>query len=108
MEQKEIRMDKKYTYRNGEVARIICIDAPHSSWPVIALDTSGIITRHTDMGISNKDLIYDLIEVKEKKVLWLNVYEDTGYSLKKFADGMAMDGRLARIKVEYEEGQFDE
>jgi hypothetical protein len=108
-----IDINKTYRYRNGEEARVICVDAPHNQWPVIALDGGGVITRHTDMGVSSWELDYDLIEVKEKKVLWLNVYESPFegfiYRDRERSDDEAYDReRIARIRVEYEEGQFDE
>jgi len=54
---------------------------------------------------------YDLIrKLPEKKTLWVNVYEDTfaTHKTKRWADDKAAYDRIARIKVEYEEGQFDE
>ena len=55
--------------------------------------------------------ILDLVEVKEKHVLWLNIYcqhKDDTWISKEEADKYSADERFARIKVTYEEGQFDE
>lgn len=55
-----------------------------------------------------------------KTVMWLNVYPTTGfyesffkygaypYPSREVADRAAADGRIACIRVEFEEGQFDE
>ena len=55
---------------------------------------------------------WDLIrKAPEKKTLWINIYADgtsRTRTLKGEADLCARAGRIARIKVEYEEGQFDE
>ena len=105
-----IDINKKYRYRNKGMARILCVDAPHEELPVICLDEDGIINRHTSMGVSSWGIDYDLIEVKEKKVLWLNVFEGDCTSV--FRDIVSSDlnskHRIARIRVEYEEGQYDE
>lgn len=52
-----------------------------------------------------------LHKVKEKKAVWVNAYADETFRVhgsKECADINAENDRVARIKVEYEEGQFDE
>lgn len=59
-----IDITKKYTYRNGEPARILCTDAYEKS-PVIALTTSGKVTIHRadgKSGIDDEESPWDLIE----------------------------------------------
>ena len=54
----------------------------------------------------------DLIrKLPEKKTLWVNVDDDGFTSVRRGryeADKFSNHDRIARIKVEYEEGQFDE
>lgn len=50
MEQQEISLNKKYTYRNGEPARILCVDGGDKSYPVIAITIEGQTSRHTKSG----------------------------------------------------------
>ena len=111
-----IDINKKYRYRNGEEARILCVDSGDENYPVIALTIEGQTSRHTKSGTLwniEGQHIWDLVEVKDKKVLWLNVYnspfEGFIYREKECADDESYDEeRIARIKVEYEKGQFDE
>lgn len=106
-----IDMNKKYVYSDdNRPARILCIDGPNQEAPVIAIDRWGAITHHDKDGLGAISKFSSLIEVKEKKVIWLNIY-DAGVSdcwiTKVYADRNGK-GRIARIKVEYYEGQFDE
>ena len=113
-----IDINKKYRYRNGKEARILCVDRPikMDMCLVLSMDPNGSVWYHDENGrvCSDKiDSLLDLIEVKDKKVLWLNVYnspfEGFIYREKERADDESYDEeRIARIKVEYEEGQFDE
>jgi hypothetical protein len=109
-----IEMTKKYRYRNGEPARIICVDRPHEIFKVISMSEKGILEFHTINGTADYDhnTDFDLIECKEKKVLWLNVYPDLedvyAHESIESADGDPKKDRIARIKVTYEEGQLDE
>jgi hypothetical protein len=122
-EQKEISMDRKYAYRNGEPARILCVDGNDVVFPVIAMDRYGIVTKHNREGKladHNPHIVgeikrdEDLIEVKEVQVLWINVYKNgqTSTHRSDYAADLsprAQGGdRVARIKVGYVEGQFDE
>jgi hypothetical protein len=86
----KIDINKKYYYRNGEPARIICVDAPGDQ-PVISLDGSGDTLKHKATGqffLSNDESSLDLIEVREPREWVLSVkpgtlkvseiYEDEG------------------------------
>ena len=60
-------MDIKYTYRNGQPARILCVDSGNSTHPVISIAKNGSTASHTLTGaflcyISRSD--WDLVEVK--------------------------------------------
>lgn len=57
-----ISMDKKYKYRNGEPARILCIDSGDENWPVISLTKNSGVMFHQPNGEfeameSSRDLI---------------------------------------------------
>ena len=111
-----IDINKKYRYRNGEDARILCVDRPikMDMCLVLSMDPNGSVWYHDENGrlCSDKiDSLLDLIEVKDKKELWLNVYKYGSCSHPTKEDADTIEGksfRLARIKVEYEEGRFDE
>jgi len=111
-----IDINKKYRYRNGEEARILCVDRPikMDMCLVLSMDPNGSVWYHDENGriCSDKiDSLLDLIEVKEKKTLWVNIHPSgVGYAYlcMSEADYQATNHRVARIKVTYEEGQFDE
>lgn len=78
-----ISMDKKYRYRNGEEARILCVDRPEgglNNTPVASMDVkSGYIYCHYSDGTSEdkkpeRDLIeispYDHINIDDKVLVW--------------------------------------
>lgn len=59
-----IDMNKKYRYRSGAPARVLCVDrpVPHSS--VLAMSESGAISYHTPDGVVwDQEHGFDLIEV---------------------------------------------
>ena len=111
-----IDINKKYRYRNGEEARILCVDLiGRGLHCVVSCDNVGNLFTQTINGnymLGRGEHDYDLIEVKEKKVLWLNVYPDLedvyAHESMESADGDPKKDRVARIKVCYEEGQFDD
>jgi hypothetical protein len=75
----KIDINKKYRYRSGESARVICIDACES-YPVIAIDEAGDPTTHTADGRyhENGEDDSDLIEVREPREWWAVVYDEKG------------------------------
>jgi hypothetical protein len=42
-----IDINKIYRYRNGEEARILCVDRPHEICPVVSMRSNGHIHSHT-------------------------------------------------------------
>lgn len=111
-----ISMDRKYIYRNGEPARILCVDAP-GNYPVVTLDELGRHFRHDSDGVCNVLGItdeWDLIEVKEKKTLefWVNVLPNGGviaHNRREDADHNTaeLQRRIAckHVVITYEEGE---
>jgi len=57
-----IKLDGKYKYRNGEPARVLCVDR-NDEHSVVAMGEDGTITNHLFDGIYIKNTIheYDLI-----------------------------------------------
>ena len=105
-----IDINKTYRYRNGEPARIICVDRPHVTHKVISMSEKGFLEFHLIDGTRGDDEFpdYDLIECKEKKTLWVAVYQEyQGIYIEHDKPELSND-LVARIKVEYEKGRFDE
>jgi hypothetical protein len=106
MDNKKITMNKKYRYRNGEPARILCVDAPGKR-PIVSVDKNGATVSHEIDGKTSPGIqtLWDLIEVKEEKTLvaWVNIYPDgnTGniYNTKEDAEEFSGDNRIACKKV---------
>jgi hypothetical protein len=71
----KIDINKKYRYRNGTAARILCVDAPTKAEPVISMDEDGLIRRHKPDGEYYNDgtSSLDLIEVREPREFNLQV-----------------------------------
>lgn len=49
---KKISMGKKYTYRNGEPAKILRIDNNDDRFPVVSMKIDGSTVNHTAFGLS--------------------------------------------------------
>ena len=69
-----IDITKKYRYRSGQPARILCIDGPcmhmGESQPVISMDESGEVNSHFSSGRFRSALYdsqFDLIEIREPR-----------------------------------------
>jgi hypothetical protein len=81
----------------------------HPNWKPVAWDRFGFFT--TTPGHP-----WDLVEVKEKQVRYVNVNKDADGNLykgcfhktKQSADIAAPQERIACVKIEFVEGQFDE
>lgn len=108
-----ISMDKEYRYRNGEPARVLCVDAGGPE-PVISLAKNGSIRRHRPDGLwwkFGQASDADLIEVKPriKREYWLNVYHNFSVlnESRKKADEDDIHNRLAcvRVEIDCEEGE---
>lgn len=112
----KIDMNKKYKTRDGRDVRILCTDANHKLYPVVGIvEMEGISypsswTRFGKLDTQSYEKSNeDLIEVKEKETLWLKIYENE--CVRRFGNlysAKADKNAIARIKVEYEERQFDE
>lgn len=109
-----ITMDKKYRYRSGLPARILCIDG-HIRQPVVSMTGTGGVHTHCEDGrylVYTGGHEYDLIEVKPrfKRKLWINIYENfinIMHETKEKADAFAFHNRIACVKIDIdvEEGE---
>lgn len=112
-------LNKPVQTRDGRPARILATDAK-GRYPIVALITmeSGReeAVRLTEYGsvFYEEDHHLDLVNVSEKRVMYINVfksgYRSTHYSAENaenFATGIEQQ-LIARVRIEYEEGQFDE
>ena len=112
----KIEAGKKSRTRGGDEVEVLKTDLPGNT-PVL-----GVYLHHGDWETGGWNLdgyfssgtfhIFDIIsEIKPKRVVWLNVYpEDDGgfyYDSRAEADRQATPYRIACIRVEFEEGQFD-
>lgn len=116
----KFEVGKWYKRGNGELIRVVCVDAP-GDFPVIGHDRIGNVVQFTAMGwfwddipSESSDIIPTPIEPKKKGVVWVNVFNG-GSGLSVHTDREQADYwpntqvyRLARVKVEWEEGRFDE
>lgn len=111
----KIERDKVYIDGRGRRVRAVCIDnTTMPGFPVIGVcEESGDILTYKSEGHRWHDggSGYDLVrEVKEKKVRYINIYpkKEAFHNSRQAADDCAGHNRLACIRVEYEEGQFDD
>jgi hypothetical protein len=107
-----IDITKKYKTRSGLDFHPIS-DKGRGEYPIIGFigDDEDVKT-WTNEGvfhIGNSSNRLDLVEVKEKKVAYLNIYPNNiTWASRSSADESADENRIACVRVEYEEGQFDE
>lgn len=105
--------------RDGRKARIICDDRKNER-PLIALIDDPDVGETGDYyyadGRAHKDgstRSYDIVPAPRKRTVWINMYGETEAIFGTRAqadrsDAMHISKRIARIRVELEEGCFDE
>ena len=107
-----ISMDKTYRTRVGHEVRIYAVDG-YRDYPIhgAIMEDGWCVHNWTENGKGALSR-YDLIEVKPriKRTVWLNVYEypmQSPHVSKETANHLALEGRLACVKVEIdcEEGE---
>lgn len=111
----KISIHKKYQTRDGRPVEIIATNA-QGKRPVIGFIGDDVsFTFWNSKGANDphrRACGRDLVEVTPKRVMWLNVYPDDevhAHESREDADGCSADDRrIARLKIEFEEGQFDE
>lgn len=80
-----IEMNKEYLYRNGEKARILCVDRPSEIFPVVSMNENGAIMTHTADGRKAREpegYAYDLLPhvFVPQKATWCQVWDGNGDS----------------------------
>lgn len=116
-EKKKLNWDKPLrTDSLGLSCRLLCKNLKHvSGYAYVVAVENGIKYEHIiccrEDGHSTDG--YDIENVPEKRTGWINIYAPKLYpskihKTKLLADNHASSARIARIKLEYEEGQFDE
>ena len=105
--------------RDGRKARIVCTDNIHHKFPIVGLITERCGEEVPNLFMSSgryhnedEESRNDLINIPEKHVRYLNIYEDglysTPFEFKEDADRCSGSNRTGRIRIEYEDGQFDD
>lgn len=85
MSEMTISMDKKYRTRDGREVRLLCVDGPDASIPVIGIISGEYFAR--GWGASGSNLLLpelDLIEyhAPDIRTIWVNVYEGFTHEFK--------------------------
>lgn len=116
-------LTKPVQTRNGfNDVEIIAINGRTPNYPIIGyLGGNNILHYWTVSGLSAERTVLDLVNVPEKHIVYLNIYDSTPtsgimsykYATKAEADKIAKNTesyvkRTACIRVEYTDGQFDE
>lgn len=106
-----IDINKKYRTRAGRPVELLTTNA-RGERPVIGyIGDSEDLVRWSLDGTNNSYSYleaFDLVEVKLKRVLWLNVYpkdEVHAHESREDADGCSGNRRIACLKIEFEEGE---
>ena len=116
-----IDITKKYKTKTG-LDVVLVSDKGRGEYPIIGFvefvgydEDVQTWTKNGVFHLGNNFNHLDLVEVKEKKVAYLNIekiglcgYKVLGYGSRQTADFESKENRIARIRIEYEEGQFDE
>lgn len=105
-------MEKKYRTRDGKDVRVLCVDRKSKcGFSVVALvgegDFESTISYRAEGNVflGGTKSALDLIEVKPKQFVWINLYPSMDHHTKELADKNAGDNRIACIRVEFEEGE---
>lgn len=105
--------------RDGRKVRILCTDGNDKDFPIVGFIEGKSKTAHwqlTGQWASGEfhEGKADLVNVPEKRVVWVNVYPanatskfelSDGHETKEAADMGFRTGRLACVRVEFTEGQ---
>ena len=110
-----IDLKKKYQTRDGRPVRVLCVDRRHPTYPVVAVyESEGIesMGTYTDTGHYHVDTHgsrLDIIEVVEPVTVWMNIYDNGGWSGKwpdkESAARNAASGCIARVAITFIPGE---
>lgn len=103
---------KTYRTRDGREVRIYAVDGMGDDCVHGAMKIDGLGWQSVDWKVDGgyyaaREHELDLIEVKPKHVRWVNVYTSSchQWDSKVAADYSAVPGRLACVRIEFEEGE---
>lgn len=112
-------LTKPVQTRSGVPVRILCTDAKKENGPIIGLiqykdGTESCYRWNADGRFMSPDCEhdYDLVNVPDKHVFYVNAYEHDPLLVpqrsREEADRNAAKDRIACVRVEWTEGQFDD
>lgn len=114
---KPFDLTKPLQTRDGREVRIYATDAG-GEYPIHGAVKEGQGWLHEGWSIRGElvrglERCLDLVNVPQKNVRYLNIYPAEmdvirTHATKELADSVAAIGRIACVRVEFEEGQFDE
>lgn len=108
---KPLDLSKPVQTRDGQPVTIFTTERPNSPYPVVGMTNEGTILTYTAQGKSYSDSrehALDLMNVPERRTIWLNIYENRPpreYSSRDQANFFADPGRIACVEVTYTEGE---
>lgn len=116
---KPLNLSRPVQTRDGRKVRIICTDGPAfcGEQPITGFIEGNNIADNWQAGgnywrkctIGQLDQSKDLINVPEKRVVWVNIYEQplaiAAHGSRGTADKSASVGRIACVRVEFTEGE---
>jgi hypothetical protein len=117
--EKTLDLNKPVQTRDGRKARIICTDRKSVMYQVVALVESSDGSEEGACSYTKTGQYHagyqdqsDLVNVPEKRTVYLNMYEDGReiriHKTREAADKSAAESREACVKVPYTVGQFDD
>ena len=104
-----IDFTKPVQTRDGRPVRILCTDVYLESGDSIAgiVDGQLLAWRNTGKYMDSLPTRHDLVQTKEKRVGWINIYPhahvSNAHPSQERADAKARPDRVACVKVEWEE-----
>ena len=113
-----IDIKKKWHTRSGLDVRLVS-DQGHPDWPIVGFigDSPEPYVWKKCGTFKHGERQFDLVEVKEKKVSYLFIHSNgirlfrNGDDSRQYADNLKGSGDrsvVTCVKIQYEEGQFDE
>ena len=111
----KLEVGKQYKTRAGHRAVVVDFDGDYAAWHSDSRKTlwhrgDGLTFAALESRQSPKDLISEWVEPK-KGSAWVNVYGEDSfgvYRTKSKADSAPTNCRIACVRVDWVEGQFDE
>jgi len=100
-----ITMDKQYRYRNGEPARVLCVDRPND-WSVVSMSDTGVLHLHQNDGYSRRMKTAHFCDLIEVVPLWrgeLWIHDSNVASINKMPQGEGAWRKINAVEVRKDE-----